>query len=78
MSLEKKEIVTIGELSKLSGLPTSTIRYYCDRGILTPEFIGGRRTFRREEVMKKIARILELKNKGFMLSQIKEILEKEE
>jgi DNA-binding transcriptional MerR regulator len=77
MSLEKKELLTIGELSKLSGLPISTIRYYCDREILTPEYVGGLRMFRREEAMQKIARIRELKERGFKLTQIKEILKEE-
>jgi len=78
MSLEEKELVTVGELSKLSGLPASTIRYYCDRGILVPEYVRRNRMFRREEAIKRINRILELKGKGYILDQIKEILEKEE
>ena len=42
----RKELVGIGELSRLIGVPVRTIRFYCDEGLVQPHrSSGGHRLF---------------------------------
>ena len=44
------ELVTIGEAAQMLMLNTSALRYYEDRGLVTPERRGGKRMYSREHL----------------------------
>ena len=44
------ELVTIGEAAQVLALNTSALRYYEDRGLVTPERRGGKRMYSREQL----------------------------
>lgn len=44
------ELVTIGDAARMLGLNTSALRYYEDRGLVTPQRRSGRRMYRRDEL----------------------------
>src|SRR5262245_39333833 len=44
------EQMSIGEAARMLGLNTSALRYYEDRGFLTPNRHGGRRMYGRDEL----------------------------
>lgn len=66
----------IGELSKLSNLPVKTLRYYDNEGLLSPDYIDAFTGYRYYSAAKlsDCYRIITLKELGFSLSEIKEIL----
>jgi len=71
------EFYTIGKVSKLSHISADTLRYYDDIGLLRPAHVdrdSGYRYYTLNEVA-LLARITELKEYGFSLSEIKTILE---
>ena len=55
----QKQLVKIGEISRRSGLPVSTIRYYISLGLLEESYRtpGSVRMFDRKETMKRIKEI---------------------
>jgi DNA-binding transcriptional MerR regulator len=66
---------TIGKISKISGVSTRTIRFYCDIGLLgcsTNTETNYR--FYSEEDIKRLEQILLFKSLGFSLDEIKIIL----
>lgn len=69
-------IYSIGELSKKTGVTKRTLDYYDEIGLLKPSARseGGHRLYRDDDIM-QLQRILALKNMGFSLDEIKEILE---
>ena len=66
----------IGELSKLSKIPVKTLRYYDREGILFPDYIDPLSGYRYYNAIKlsDCYRIVSLKELGFHLSEIREIL----
>ena len=65
---------TITELAREFGVTTRTIRYYEDRGLLSPQREGVNRVFNnRDRVRLKLA--LRGKRLGFSLSEIRELFE---
>ncbi len=69
----------IGEFSRLTGLPVKTIRYYSDMGLLIPNYKGDESNYRtyNESHIRQLNRIISLKGAGFMLKEIREIMEQE-
>jgi MerR family redox-sensitive transcriptional activator SoxR len=65
----------IGEVARRSGLRPSTIRYYEERGLLTPSHrtSGGHRVYGVEAV-ERLALIAFAKNLGFSLDEIRALL----
>lgn len=69
-------VLTIGEVAKRLGVPTSTLRYYESEGLLpaverTP---GGRRQFFQQDV--EACRVIEcLKRSGLSIKQIKNFMD---
>lgn len=65
----------IGEFSKLAKITVKTLRYYDKQGILTPSFIddNGYRYYGSNDLI-KLARIVSLRQTGFSISEIKEIM----
>lgn len=62
--------LSIGELSRRTGVPASTLRYYDTVGILPgPERVSGRRRY-GEEVVQHVALIQLAQQAGFTLGEI--------
>lgn len=67
----------IGEFSKLSQIPIKTLRYYHELGLLSPAEIDtftGYRYYTASQ-LPRLNRILALKELGFSLEQIRQVLE---
>ena len=62
------------ELSKITGLKASTIKYYAEIGILPfqQESTGDNRVFDRAAAVKRIKEIIKLKEKRFTIDEIRE------
>lgn len=69
---------TVGQVSKISGVSTRTLRYYDSIDLLKPtEKTEGRYRLYDEAALEKLREILFLKELGFELSEIKEIISNE-
>ena len=60
------ELVTIGEAAQMLALNTSALRYYEDRGLVTPERRGGKRMYSREQ-LRRLAFIQLMQRLGIRL-----------
>ena len=68
------EAFTIGELAEQLGLTTRTIRYYEERGLLTPQrTAGNQRTYGRKE-RGRLKLILRTKGLGLDLEEVRDVL----
>ena len=71
---EAVEIYSIGDLAREFDVTHRTIRFYEDRGLLSPKRIGSRRVYsKRDQVRLKL--ILRGKRLGFSLAEVREMLE---
>ncbi|MGI6000892.1 MAG: helix-turn-helix domain-containing protein [Candidatus Merdisoma sp.] len=70
------EYVTIGELTRLTGVRYSTLKFYTEEGFLPFEQEEEKLTRRypREKTIERIARIKALREEGKAIPQIHEIL----
>lgn len=68
---------TVGELSKYTGIPKQTLRYYGELGIFKPDIINKENGYRYYSLTQflKIRRITELKELGLSLKEIKNIVD---
>lgn len=78
-SLEKileSEYVTIGELVRLTNSRYSTLKFYTEEGMLIYEQEEEKltRRFKREESVKRIEEIKDLKRRGHRIDEIKGLL----
>lgn len=75
MLTQEKNLLFIGQVAALSGLPVKTIRYYADLGLLS--FVdrteGGYRQF-SSQVLTRLAFIKRSQSLGLSLQEIAEIL----
>jgi DNA-binding transcriptional MerR regulator len=71
-----RSLVTIGKLSKLSGISRFTLRYYTEQGLLLVEERTGAnyRLFDREIALKQIDFIKKAQRINFSLDEIKSLL----
>ena len=70
------ELLTIGEVSRRSGVASSALRFYEEKGLITSERAGsGHRRFPRS-VLRRIAFIVFAQKVGLTLEEIREELEK--
>src|SRR5512141_669301 len=70
-------MIRIGDFSKLSRLPIKTLRYYQEVGLLKPVCVDnftGYRYYSYEQIA-RLNRILALKDLGFSLEQIGQLLD---
>jgi DNA-binding NarL/FixJ family response regulator/DNA-binding transcriptional MerR regulator len=69
-------VYTIGEISKIVNISSNTLRYYDEIGLLKPSLIQNNNQYRYYSDMqiKDIVFILELKQYGFALGEIKEFM----
>jgi MerR family copper efflux transcriptional regulator len=65
----------IGELSRLTGIPTGTIRYYEREGLVPtpPRSSSGYRKYTRD-ALERLQVVLRLKQLGFTLGEISDLL----
>lgn len=78
-SIEKileSEYVTIGELVRITNSRYSTLKFYTEEGMLPfdQEEEKLTRRFIREEAVKRIEEIKELKRLGYRIDEIKDLL----
>lgn len=73
------EYVYIGELVQLTGVRYSTLKYYTEDGLLPFEQAEENltRRYKREESVKRILYIKELRQNGKSIPEIREILKTE-
>lgn len=73
-------MLTIGEFSTLCKVPTKTLRYYAEIGLLKPSQINPKNGYRYYSIdqLEKISLINRLKLYSFSLKEIKTILDSEE
>lgn len=68
------EQLTIGELAARSGVATSALRYYEDRGLIRSERTGAAHRRYRRPVIRRIAFIVFAQRVGLTLEEIREEL----
>lgn len=73
-SSQKQQLFGISELAKEFAVSTRTIRFYEDKGLLTPERVNSARIFSRRD-RARLALILRAKAIGASLSDIKHFLD---
>ena len=69
-----QQIFKIGDLSKEFGVTLRTLRFYEDRGLLSPERRGTTRLYSRRD-RKRLRLILLAKTLGFSLTEAKQLIE---
>ena len=67
------ELVTIGEAAQTLGLNTSALRYYEERGLVTPQRRGGKRMYTREQ-LRRLAFIQLMQRLGIRLDAASAVL----
>jgi len=69
---EKNNILTIGELSEVSGIRLTTLKYYTELGILPFNQAEKRltRKYKKEEALERLEKIKELKGKRLTIKEI--------
>lgn len=75
-AIEQAEFVTIGELARIIGIRYSSLKFYTEQGLLefSQDDSGLTRRYRKEDAIRRLNEIQELKNKGCSISEIKERL----
>ena len=74
MFMRRKDMFFIGEFSKLAKTSIRTLRYYDEADLFKPSFVddNGYRYYSMED-FNKLVRILEFRELGFSINEIKEI-----
>ncbi|HVL72176.1 MAG TPA: MerR family DNA-binding transcriptional regulator [Beijerinckiaceae bacterium] len=71
------EVYTIGDLAREFGVTLRTLRFYEDRGLLSPKRQGSARLYGARD-RKRLGVILEGKQLGFTLTEIRAMLDDED
>ena len=74
---EGENTFTIGDLAREFGITLRTLRFYEDRGLISPRRSGMTRLY-NEKSRARLALILKGKHLGFTLTEIRAMLESEE
>jgi len=71
-TIEKNNILTIGELAEVSGTRLTTLKYYTELGILPFNQAEKRltRKYKKEDVLERLEKIKELKEKRLTIKEI--------
>lgn len=69
----KEKTIDIGKVAKRSGLPTSTLRYYEEKGLIHSVGRNGLRRLFDESVLQKLSLISLARLGGFSLEEIKDM-----
>jgi DNA-binding transcriptional MerR regulator len=78
--IQNAELVTIGELVRLSGARYSTLKFYTEEGMLhfEQEDEGLTRRYPRQKALAQLDRINGLKKQGLTITEIKNTLLEEQ
>ena len=72
---EHKKTYSIGQLAREFGVSLRTLRFYEDRGLLTPHRKGTVRRY-DEQHKTRLSMILKAKKLGFILAEIRALIER--
>ena len=74
--MESHDLYTIGKLSKLVGLSTDTLRFYAEKGLLTPAYVSDETGYRYYTQVQatELVQVLTLRGFGFPLSEVRALL----
>lgn len=74
-TIKAAEYITIGELSRLSGVRYSTLKFYTEDGLITfvQSDCGLTRRYKRELALRQLEEICELRKAGMSIAAIKEL-----
>lgn len=80
MAVEKKELYSIGKVSKICDVSQRMLRYYEEVGLIAPDEISASSRYRyySAETMRRIQVIRYLLDEGFQLDEIREVFERDE
>lgn len=74
---DRARTFTIGDLAREFGISLRALRFYEDRGLLSPRRIGPSRIYDARD-RERLMLILKGKHLGFTLSEIRDLLEREQ
>lgn len=76
-TIQTAEYVSIGELVRLTGMRYSTLKFYTEEGFIPfkQDGEGLMRYYPRENSLKRIQVLRKMKEEGYSIPQIKDLLE---
>lgn len=79
-TISEAEYISIGELARLTGTRYSTLKFYTEEGML-PFYQEGEklvRRYHREESIRQLQRIRQMREEGLTIPQIQAVLKADE
>lgn len=79
-TISEAEYISIGELARLTGARYSTLKFYTEEGML-PFYQEGEklvRRYHREESIRQLQRIRQMREEGLTIPQIQAVLKADE
>jgi DNA-binding transcriptional MerR regulator len=73
---ESPPLLTVRDAAERLGVTPRTLKYYEERGLVTPSRSGGRYRLYDEDDLERFARILRLRSLGFSLHGLTEMLKR--
>ena len=75
--LPPQDLLKTGEMAKLAGVLSSTIRYYTGLGLIEPAATtpGGQRLYDKEDTLSRIRMVKNIERQRLPLQKIKKIIE---
>ena len=79
-TIAEAEYISIGELARLTGTRYSTLKFYTEAGMLPFHQEGEKlvRRYHREESIRQLQRIRQMREEGLTIPQIQAVLESDE
>lgn len=79
-TIAEAEYISIGELARLTGTRYSTLKFYTEEGMLPFQQEGAKlaRRYHREESIRQLQRIRQMREEGLTIPQIQAVLKADE
>ncbi len=79
-TIAEAEYISIGELARLTGTRYSTLKFYTEEGMLPFHQEGEKRVrrYHREESIRQLQRIRQMREEGLTIPQIQAVLKSAE
>lgn len=79
-TIAEAEYISIGELARLTGTRYSTLKFYTEEGMLPFQQEGEKlvRRYHREESIRQLQRIRQMREEGLTIPQIQAVLKSDE
>ncbi len=79
-TIAEAEYISIGELARLTGTRYSTLKFYTEEGMLPFHQEGEKRVrrYHREESIRQLQRIRQMREEGLTIPQIQAVLKSDE